>query len=105
MAKISAYEQQRFTGGLGERVGKAIAKIQLCRMSAAFTEIPISVPGQPGLNFADRFDVDAGRFEQVIKAAAGDWITAAVDDHRGFDKIHRRDAPLGGAASPSRSRP
>ena len=38
MAKTSADEQQRFTGGLCERVGKAIAEIQLCRMSAAFTE-------------------------------------------------------------------
>ena len=66
-------------------------------MSAAFTEIPISVPSKPGLNFGDRFDADACRSEQVIKAAAGDWITAAIDDHRGFDKIHRRDAPLGGA--------
>ena len=66
-------------------------------MSAAFAEIPVSVPGQPGLNFGDRFDDDVSRSEQVIKAAAGDWITAAIDDHRGFDKIHRRDAPLGGA--------
>ena len=51
-----AYEQQQFTGGLCERVGKAIAEIQLGRMSAAFTEIPVSVPGEPGLNFGDRFD-------------------------------------------------
>jgi hypothetical protein len=97
MPKISADEQQRFTGGLCERVGKAIAEIQLCRMSAAFAEIPISVPGKPGLNFGNRFDADAGRSEQVIKAAAGDWITTAIDDYRGFDKIHRRNATLGGA--------
>ena len=89
--KISAYEQQRFTGGFCEGVSKAIAEIQFCRMSAAFTEIPISVPGEPGLTFADRFDEDSCLSEQVIKAAAGDWITAAIDDHRGFDKIHRRD--------------
>jgi hypothetical protein len=33
---------------------KAIAEIQLSRMSAAFAEIPISVSGKPSLIFGDR---------------------------------------------------
>jgi hypothetical protein len=97
--KITADEQQRFPAALGERVGKAVAEIQPGRMFAAFTEILISVPGEPSLNFGHRCDVDAGRFEQVIKAAAGDWVTAAIDDDCGFETAEmRRSAALSIAA-------
>jgi hypothetical protein len=78
--KISTDEQQRFTGGLRQRVGKTIAEIQLGRMSAAFAEIPISLSSKPGLTFRDRLDAQACHSEQVIKAAAGDGIAAAMYD-------------------------
>jgi hypothetical protein len=40
--EIVAFEQQRLTCELGERIGKAIAEIQLGRMAAAFAEIAIA---------------------------------------------------------------
>jgi hypothetical protein len=45
VSKIGADEQQRFARGLGECVGEAIAEIQPCRVSAAFSEITISGAG------------------------------------------------------------
>jgi hypothetical protein len=85
--KISTLKQQRFTGDLCKRIGEAIAKIQPCRVSAAFAEIAIRVPGELCLNFGDRFDEDLGLSEEVIEAPARNWITAAIDDRRSFDKI------------------
>lgn len=95
--KIRTFEQQRFAADFCKRIGEAIAEIQLCRMSAAFAEISICVPGEPCLNFGDRLDEDLCLFEKVIEAPACDGITAAIDDRRGFDKIHCRDATFGGA--------
>jgi hypothetical protein len=49
--EIVAFEQQRFTCKLCERIGKAIAKIQLGRMAAAITEIAIGLPCNSSLRF------------------------------------------------------
>ena len=63
-------------------------------MSAAFAEIAIGIPGEPCLNFGDRFDEDFCLFEEVIKATARDRITATIDDDRGFKQ---NLLPRGGA--------
>jgi hypothetical protein len=79
---IATFNARDFAG-----VGKAITEIQPCRMSAALAEIP-SGTRESCLNFGDRFDEDSRRSEQVIKATAHDWVAAAIDDRRGFNKIN-----------------
>ncbi|MGB7298990.1 MAG: hypothetical protein WBD34_06700, partial [Burkholderiaceae bacterium] len=46
--KIVSFEEKGFSGGLGECVGKTIAKVQRGRV-AAFSKVCIGLARQPGL--------------------------------------------------------
>jgi hypothetical protein len=85
--EIVAFEQQRFTCELRERIGKAIAEIQLGRMAAAFTEITIGLTCNSSLGFGYGLNDDLRLFDQVVESPAGDGVTARVYDDCGFHEI------------------
>jgi hypothetical protein len=85
--EIVAYEQQRFTCELCERVRKAIAEIELGRMAAAFAEIAIGIPCNSSLEFGHRLNDDLRLFDQVVEPPTGHGVTARVNDDRGFHEI------------------
>ena len=87
VCEMVAFEQQRFSCELGERIGKAIAEIQLGRMATGFAEIAIGVPCNSSLRFGHGLNADLRLFDQVVEAPAGDGITARVYDDRGFHEI------------------
>ena len=92
-AKVIAFEQQRLAGGLGQGVRKAIAEVQLSRMTATSAKISVGLPGDP-LRFGDGFDDNFCLCNQFIEAAAGNRITTAIDNERGFDKAGGRDPTI-----------
>src|SRR3546814_8982460 len=57
--KIIALEQQRLVGRLGQRIGKAVAKVQ-ARFVAALAEIEKRLSRQFAMIERHRFDRDAG---------------------------------------------
>jgi hypothetical protein len=44
LAEIQPFEQERFTPGLRQRIGEAVAEVQLCRMPS-LAEIKERLPG------------------------------------------------------------
>lgn len=76
-AKVVAFEEQRFSGNLGEAISEAIAEVQLRRMSASFTEVPVGFPRNPGLPLSDGFDREFPDTKQVVEAAAGDRVAVS----------------------------
>ena len=87
MREIVTFKQQRFTCELCERIGKAIAEIQLGRMAAAFTEITIGLTCNSSLGFGYGLNDDLRLFDQVVEPPAGDGVTARVYDDCGFYEI------------------
>ena len=85
--EIVPFKQQRFTCELCERVGKAIAEVQLGGMAAAFAEIAIGLACNSSLGFGYGLNDDLRLFDQVVEAPAGDGVTARVYDDRGFHEI------------------
>ncbi len=68
-------EQEGLTGGLRERVGKAVAEIRLRGMPAAFTEIAISFAGYAGVRFRGWFDPHPSFSHELVQPRAGDGIS------------------------------
>ena len=89
--KITTFEQQRFTSFFRKRIGKAVAEIELGRMSTAFPEIPVGVSRNLRLNFRHGFNGDACFSNEIIKPPRGYGIAAGVDYNCGFNKINRTD--------------
>src|SRR5439155_20710474 len=75
-------------------VSKAVAEIQFCGMSAAFTEITIGFACNSRLSFGDGFNRDARFFNKLIEAPTGDRIAASVDHQRSFNKVGGRHASV-----------
>ena len=86
MREIVTFKQQRFTCELCERIGKAIAEIQLGGMAAAFTEIAIGLTCNSSLGFGYGLNDDLRLFDQVVEPPAGDGVTARVYDDRGLPR-------------------
>ena len=81
LSKINSFEQQGLTGHFGQCIGEAIAKIELCRMTASFAEIPIGFPCNPRLGFRNRLDDEASFPDEIVETPAGDRVAATVNDH------------------------
>ena len=58
-------------------------------MSAAFAEVPVGFPRNPGLLFGNGFDQELPDTKEVVEAAAGDRVAAPVDHNRGLEKTRR----------------
>ena len=56
VVEITAFKQQRFTGFLCERIGKAVAEIEFCRMPTTLSKISISASCDLRLSCRDRLD-------------------------------------------------
>jgi hypothetical protein len=69
-----------------KRIGKAVAKIELRRVAAAFAEIAIRLARDTCLYFADRFDFDLRGREQFVEATARNRIATGVDDRSCFEE-------------------
>ena len=81
--EIPAFEQQWFACGPGKRVGKAIAKIQSCRVTAALSEIAVGFARNSSLYLGHRLDDYLRLLDEVVEAATGDGIAGSVDDGAG----------------------
>ena len=64
-------------------------------MSAALAEIAVGGPRDSRLAFSDGSMATSASLKQFIETAAGNRVAAAIDDRRGFDIIHRRNAAMG----------
>lgn len=85
LGKIVSLEQQRLSGIASERIGEAVAKIQLGRMPTALAEIAISFAGDFGLSFRDRGYDYFGVEDQFVQMSAENRIAHAVDHYRSFE--------------------
>jgi hypothetical protein len=83
--KSSPLKRQRLTGSFCKRIGKAVAEIQFGRMSAAFTEITISLARKSRLSLGDRFNKDPCFCDKIVEAPAGNRIAASIDNERGVE--------------------
>ena len=90
MDEIITFEEQGFAGCLCQRVRKAIAEIQFCRVSTSLTEIAIGLTGEAGLFQGDRLNTDVGLFKEFVEASTGNRIAASVDHQSGFNKVSCR---------------
>src|SRR5262245_37386797 len=88
--EIVTFKQQRFTCELCERIGKAIADIQLGGMAAAFTEIAIGLTCNSSLGFGYGLNDDfcaslirSSNRRLATGSRLASMMTAASTDHRG----------------------
>ena len=79
MGEVATFEQQRFAKGLCERIGKAIAKIQLCRMPTASPKVPVCSSCNLRLINSDRFDRNIRLFHELIKPSRRDGVFAGIN--------------------------
>ncbi len=86
-----AFEEERFAGGFGEGVGKAVAEVEGGGMSS-FAEVGIGLACNMGLFFGDGFDGDAGAAHQGVELAAAGVFGLSFNDDRGFNEVGRGDA-------------
>jgi len=93
--EIIALEEQRLAGCPRQSIGEAVTEIEPRRMSAAFAEIPVGVTRDPCLSLGHRFDDKLRLPHEILKASAGNRITARIDDDRGFDEVGCRNAATG----------
>src|SRR5579859_4983747 len=63
----------------GQRIADAVAKIQFCPMSTAFTVIAISLAGDPSLRYCNGFNDNFRINDDFVKAGAQDWVAQCVD--------------------------
>src|SRR5438045_3276076 len=93
--EIVAFEQKGLARRARQGVSEAIAEIQPRWVAAAPAKVAICLTGDPRLNFGNSFDDQLRLLDEIVKTAAGDRITAAVDDDCSFDEAGGRDAATG----------
>ena len=91
MAKIISLEQERFALLFRQRISEAIPKIK-ARTMPAFAEIAIRLAGNFCLPVGHCLDDNLRFAEEVIEAAAGDGIAAAIDHNGSLNITNRRNA-------------
>jgi hypothetical protein len=90
MLEIIAFEQQRLTRCLGERIREAVAEIERCGMIAA-AEVDVGFAGDADLRLRYRLDADAGPLDERIQPAPGARTGLVVDNDSRFQEIGGRD--------------
>ena len=93
--KMFPLVEQGFSFRLRQRIRETVAKIQPCRMSAAFAEITVGRACGSRLTFSNGFNGDFRLPQQFVETAAGDRIAAAIDNRSRFEVGDRRDSPVG----------
>src|SRR6266516_6775155 len=93
VAEVGSLEQKRFSGELCQGVREAVAEVQAGLVAAALPEVAVGVPGDTGLAVCHRFDAQFRGIDQLVEAAAGDGVTAGVDDDRGLQVVGGGDLP------------
>src|SRR5574341_704361 len=88
--EIPTLEEQRLSCNLCERVGEAVAEIQFRRVSTASAEITVVVTRDPRLRLGDRVNGNLCFLQQIVNAAAGNGIAAAIDDPCSLHETDRR---------------
>jgi len=89
--EIPTLEQERLARNPRKGVGKAIPKIQPCRMPAAPAEIPSGFARDPRLHLGNGLYDQLRLAYEIVKTAADDRITASIKNCGSFEEISRRD--------------
>ncbi len=96
LGEVRALRQQRFAGGFGEGVGKAVAEIQPCGVTA----FAVLAPGRAGevCEFGvDGNNLDLGADDKEIELPACATAFAALDHHASFEDGRGRDEAATGS--------
>lgn len=96
LREVVAFEQQRQSTRLGERIAEEIAEIQCGRMAAALSVSDERGIGRVGLRLSGRDDFEHGQAQHVIHQNDRALATPAVDDHSRLDDRHAADQDLVG---------
>src|ERR1035437_2093798 len=91
MGKVLAFEEERFVPLHGQRIGKAIPKVEVCRVPAAPSEGSVSLPCQLCLLRRDWLDLDPCLAQKLIKAAAQRGTAIAAHHNGSFKPVCRRE--------------
>jgi hypothetical protein len=76
VAEVVPFEQQCFSGGLGQGIREAVPEVQAGLVAAALAEIAVGVTRDAGLFSGHWFDVQFRGLHEFVEAAAGDRAPA-----------------------------
>ena len=93
--KSSTLNSKRLASHKCEGISEAVAKVQPGRMPAASAKVAVGLAGDPCLRLGNGFDDQLRLIGEIVKTAAGDGITASVDDDRGFEEAGGRHSAMG----------
>ena len=79
MAEVFAFEKERFAGGLGEGVRKAIAEVESGRM-ASFAEVGVALTREKGVLFGDRINRNSRVAKKRVALAHTEIAAATLCD-------------------------
>lgn len=87
VGEVVADEEEWFIEVLCQRVGKAIAKVELCGMPGPTPESLMSIAGEACLLDGDRLDDNPKTTEQLIERNSVARSGESVNNDRGFEEI------------------
>jgi hypothetical protein len=89
VGKIIAFEKQSLVPVHGQRLSKAISKVEVSRMAAAASECSVGIASQLSMSSCNRFDLNFCFAQQLIKAPTQRWTVVAINNDGSFQPICR----------------
>jgi hypothetical protein len=80
VGEVLTLVEKRLASDASQRVGEAIAEVQLRGVATALAVVAVGGSGESGLLGCDLDDLEADLVDEVVVAAAGDRVATTVDD-------------------------